>query len=68
MASRDEETGRGKSGPFHGRIERILDNAAKIAGLAKTQYKDWGKAESHDTRDRKWGEKPTQKRQGASRK
>ena len=34
----------------HGKIENILGNAAKRAGIARTQYKCWEKAESIDAR------------------
>ena len=41
----DIESGQGKVDLFHGRIDHILDDAAKNAGLTKTQYKCWKKEE-----------------------
>ena len=46
----DRETGQGKVVLFHGRIEQIIDQAAKNAALAKTQYKFRKKAGRIDTR------------------
>ena len=41
----DGETGQGEADLFRGRIEHILDNAARNAGLATTQSKCWKKEE-----------------------
>ena len=45
MKSYDEETEAGKADLIYGRIERIPDDAAKTAGLAKTQFNDWRQIE-----------------------
>ena len=50
MGILDRETGQGKVDLLHGRIEHIIDNAAKNAGLMKAQYKCWEKAEGIDAR------------------
>ena len=41
MAAPDKETGQGKVELIRGRLEKIIDNEEKLAGLAKTKYKDW---------------------------
>ena len=46
----------------HGRIGRILDQSPQIAGLTKTQYKDWGDEEASDTRRRKRGRSLSERR------
>ena len=38
------------SRPHYGRIERIVDDAAKTAGLTKTQFEDWGQIGRVETR------------------
>ena len=38
----DEETGKGAAELIHGRVETIIDKAAKIAGLAKRNIRIGG--------------------------
>ena len=43
MASYAEETSEGKAWLIFGRMGRIIEDAAKTAGLTKTQFEDWEK-------------------------
>ena len=42
MKAYDGETSAGEVDLVYGRIDRILEDASKTAGLTKTQFKDWG--------------------------
>ena len=45
MEAYDEETAEGKVDLIYGRIEQMVDEAAKVAGLTKRQYADWKRIE-----------------------
>ena len=55
MVELEKETGQGRLYLFHGRIAQLLDQTAKNAGLAKTQYKEWGEEDGVDTKEYKRG-------------
>ena len=50
MKSYDEGTEEGGSELIFGRIDRIVEDAAKTAGLTNTQFKEWNQIERIETR------------------
>ena len=49
MKAYDAETAEGKADLIYGRIEHLLDTAAKIAGLTQGQYREWRTVERLET-------------------
>ena len=52
MAAYDEATAAGEGERIYGRIGRMIGGASKTAGMAETQFEDWGKSKT-STQDRK---------------
>ena len=63
----DEETSEGEVDLIYGRIGRILDDAAKTAGLTKTQFKDRKQTERVEPRTKGGRGRSLSKRRKESR-